>query len=149
MRHPALSRTGVNVTIGLDTEKAATFGTLLNLAYLLAKDQEEDLSVEDILQMQTINCARALRIGDWLGSLEVGKRADIVIRSADCPHVRPRVNYERQQLLISGSRSVDTVIVDGRVVVKGGRHTSVDHEVIYETADKAADRLARRVLGAG
>ena len=74
--------------------------------------------------MMTINAAKALRLEDRLGSIEAGKRADIVIRNDATPEAWPRINMERQQLLLARSRSVDTVIVDGRVVLRGGRTPS-------------------------
>ena len=141
---PELSGRGVNVTIGTDVSKASSFGDQLFSAYVLTRDQGDYLSPEDLLQIQTLNGAKALRLDDRLGSLEVGKRADLVIRTNDRPEVWPRVQVERQQLLLARSRSIDTVIVDGRIVVKGGRHTLLDEAVVYELAQKTAERMMAR-----
>ena len=94
--------------------------------------------------MYTINGAKALKAEKTLGSLEVGKRADIVIRNNDAPEVWPRHNVVRHQLLLAKSRTVDTVLVDGEVLVKGGRLTRTDEDAIYETADKAARTMRQR-----
>ena len=144
---PALWHRGVNVTIGTDVSKAAAFGDQLYTAYVLARDQGDYLSPEDLLEMQTRGGARAFGLGDRLGSLEVGKRADLVIRRTDLAEVWPRFNIERQQLLLARSRSVDTVIVDGRVVLKGGRHTLLDDGAVYARAQAAAERMWARVNG--
>ena len=110
-------------------------------AYLLARDQGDYISPEDLLQMQTLNGAKALGVADRLGSLEPGKRADIVIRNSDTPEAWPNHNQVRNHLLLAKSRSIDTVIVDGEVLVKGGRITRMDEHPIYALADAAARRI--------
>ena len=140
-RIPELSRRGVNVAIGTDVCRGSSFGDQLFTAYLLARDQGDYLSPEDLLAMQTINGAKALRLDDRLGSLEVGKRADLVIRTNDLPEAWPRINVERQQLLLARARSVDTVIVGGQIALKGGRLTRLDEAVVYELAQKTAERM--------
>ena len=141
---PTLFRRGTNVCIGLDVSKAASFGDQIYSAYLLARDQGDYLSPEDLLQMHTLNAARGLRLGHRLGSLEPGKRADIVIRSADLPEVRPSHNRVRNHLLIAKSRSVDTVMVDGEVLVKDGRLTRMDEAPVYALAERAAGTILER-----
>ena len=146
-RIPELFHRGVNVSIGADLCKAIGFGDQLYTAYVMARDQGDFLSIEDVLQIQTINGAKALGLADRLGSLEPGKRADIVVRNNDLPDAWPRINMERVQLLLSRSKSVDTVIVDGRIVVKDGRHTLMDQNVVYDLAQKAAERIVERGAG--
>ena len=138
---PSLYRRGVNISIGLDVSKAASFGDQMYSAYLLARDQGDYLSPEDLLQMHTLNAAKALRIGDRLGSLEAGKRADIVIRHGDTPELWPRHNQVRNHLLLAKSRTIDTVMVDGEILVKHGRLTRMDEGPIYELAEQAARRM--------
>ena len=143
---PTLHRRGTNITIGLDVSKAATFADQMYSAYLLARDQGDYISPEDLLQMQTLNGAKALGVADRLGSLEPGKRADIVIRNTNTPEVWPSHNQVRNHLLLAKSRSIDTVMVDGEVLVKGGRITRMDEPPIYALADAAARRIR---VGAG
>src|SRR5262249_12894946 len=125
-RIPKLFKRGVNVALGLDVSKAASWGDQPHMAYLIARDQGEHLSPDDLLEMEPLNAARAMGWDSWLGSLEPGKRADIVIRSNERPETWPRHNAERQHLLLARGKSVDTVIVDGQVRIKAGRHTSLD-----------------------
>jgi cytosine/adenosine deaminase-related metal-dependent hydrolase len=94
--------------------------------------------------MHTINGARALMLEDRIGSIEAGKRADIVIRTNAVPEANPLHNLVRQHLIVAGSKSIDTVLVDGRVVVRGGRSTLVDEAVIYDIANRAAGRMRQR-----
>ena len=143
-RIPGLARRGVNVTLGLDVSKAASFGDQAYTAYVLARDQGDYLSPEDLLQMQTLNGARAMKVDSWLGSLEAGKRADIVVRRNDLPEAWPRHNTERQQILLARGKSVGIVMVDGEILIEGGRHAKLDENKIYERADRAAHTLRER-----
>ena len=141
---PSLHKRGVNICLGLDVSKAAAFGDQIYTAYLLARDQNEYVSPTDLLRMYTINGAKALMMDKMLGSLEAGKRADIVIRNNDVPEAWPRHNIVRHQLLLAKSRTVDTVLVDGEVLVKGGRLTRMDEGAVYELADQAARTMRKR-----
>jgi 5-methylthioadenosine/S-adenosylhomocysteine deaminase len=102
------------------------------------------VSPDDLLIMHTSNGARALQLEDRLGSIETGKRADIVIRTNAVPGAIPTYNLERQHLLVAGASSIDTVIVDGQIVVKSGHSTLVDENVVYQLADRAAQRMRQR-----
>ena len=130
--------------LAVDVSKAASFGDQIYTAYLLARDQGEYISPTDLLRMYTINGAKALMMDKEIGSLEAGKRADIVIRNNDTPEAWPRHNAVRHQLLLAKSRTVDTVLVDGEVLVKGGRLTRMDESAVYESADKAARVMRKR-----
>jgi 5-methylthioadenosine/S-adenosylhomocysteine deaminase len=142
---PALYHGGANVTLGLDVSKAASFGSnQIFVNYLLARDQGDYVSPEDLLRMHTINGARALMLEDRIGSIEPGKRADLVIRTNAVPEANPLHNLVRQHLIVAGSKSIDTVLVDGRIVVRGGRSTLVDEAVIYDVANRAAGRMRQR-----
>jgi 5-methylthioadenosine/S-adenosylhomocysteine deaminase len=94
--------------------------------------------------MQTLNGAKAMGLADRLGSLEAGKRADIVIHASDRPESWPRRNRERQTILLARGKSVDTVLVDGEILMKGGRHTGLDEGALYARCDAAAKALYDR-----
>jgi len=142
---PALFHRGANVTLGLDVSKAGGFGcNQIYTNYVLARDQGDYVSPGDLLAMHTINGARAMQLEERLGSIEAGKRADIVIRTNAVPEAIPVYNLERQHLLVAGGKSIDTVIVDGRVVVQGGHSTLIDETAVYQLADKAAARMRER-----
>jgi hypothetical protein len=82
-------------------------------------------------------------LADMMGSLEPGKRADLVIRSGDLPEYQPG-HYPIQNLLLaSRGKSVDTVIVDGQIVVRGGHSTRVDEQVVYERETKCPQARPR------
>ena len=153
-RHAELYRAGVNVGLGSDSSNWANsfdIGRAATLAILAARDGRRDrtiLAAEDGLTMATVNGARAIGLGDRIGSLEPGKRADIVIRSEALPEAHPRTDPIAAIMYATGSKSVDTVIVDGRVVLEGGRPSLVDAEEVYRLVDGAAvavlDRMGYR-----
>jgi 5-methylthioadenosine/S-adenosylhomocysteine deaminase len=103
-----------------------------------------------VLEMATLNGARALGMEREIGSLEVGKKADIILLDLNVPNMRP-IHFGEysnicQNLVYSSlGNSVDTVLVDGEVVVAGGKLTKVDlGEIIRKHAELAADLLERR-----
>src|SRR6185369_6017241 len=117
---------GVPLAVGTDVAKAWSFGEMGWLAYLLARAGGGSLSSEDVLALQTRAGARAVGRDTDLGSIEPGKRADLVIRRNDLPESQPAADPVRQAMLVARGKSVDTVIIDGRIVVEGGRAVNVD-----------------------
>jgi len=144
-RMPELIKKGVNLTFGTDAAKIWTFGEMARIAYLVAREEGGYVPCETLLEMQTIGAAKAICRADELGSIEPGKRADIVIRRADTGETTPGLDPIRELMLISPAKTVDTVIVDGRVVVRHGRLTLADEGEIYAKARASARRVAAEV----
>lgn len=99
-----------------------------------------------VLEMCTIIPARALGMDRDIGSLEVGKKADIIIVNTRQPHLAPfgvmpvqRVVYHAQ------GNDVDTVIVDGEIMMEGRRMTQCDEKRILSDAEKAFEDMKRRL----
>ena len=153
-KYAELRAQGVNVALGSDS---ATSGARADLslqgllAVLTAREkggEGEPLRAEDALEMATVAGARALGLEEQLGSLEPGKRADLVIRSSDRPEAQPvteRTDVVQNLIFSAGSQSIDTVLVDGRIVLKGGRSTLVDEGAIYAKASESARRMTDRL----
>jgi cytosine/adenosine deaminase-related metal-dependent hydrolase len=144
-RAPDMYRRGVPVATGADVAKVWAFGEQGLVAYLIARDGGTYLSPEHILEMQTLCGARAMGMQDVIGSLEVGKRADIVVRTDDVPEAHPRLDVIRNLALVSRTKSVRTVIVDGEIILKDGRPTRVEDAEVYEIAEKASASMAKRL----
>lgn len=140
---PALHRRGTAVAFGTDIAKAWAFGDLGLIAYLVSKEWGEFLCAEQILEMFTLGGARAIGRDD-LGSLEPGKRADLVIRTFEPPDTQPNVDIVRQLALISRTKAVDTVICNGEIIVRHGRLTRLDETEIYRIAQRSATATAAR-----
>jgi 5-methylthioadenosine/S-adenosylhomocysteine deaminase len=144
-RLPELMRRGANVALAIDITTDASVGTSAAAAFLAAGNARTPIGPEDILEMQTVRAARVAGLAHDIGSLEPGKRADIVIRSPLAPEVQPAVNPVHQLALLSSASSVDTVIVDGRIVLRNGRSTRVDEAEAYATVKKTVERRMRRL----
>ena len=95
--------------------------------------------------MATINGAKAIGMSDTLGSLEVGKKADLVIRKSDLPESFPELDPIRSVIFSSRSRSVDTVIVDGQIIVKGACSTRVDEQEIFARSNEISQDVLERL----
>ena len=149
--HLELYRRGVAVALGSD---ASNYSGSLDvadqafLALLTARERSlepDALLADDALAMCTIHGARAAGLADEIGSLEEGKRADMVVRRADVPEAAPGLDPVRDLVLATRSRGVATVIVDGEVIVEAGRSTRVDEERVRAEAGSAARGLLARM----
>ncbi len=148
-------RAGIDVGLGSDGEKENNNLDLLEemkFASLLQKVSTLDPTVGDpwdILDLATRSGAVALGLGDITGTLEVGKRADIVTVDLRQLHTTPLFhgsdfNAPAHLVFSAGGADVRGVWVDGRAVVVGGEVVSVDAEVVRLRAQAAAEELFER-----
>ena len=89
-----------------------------------------------VLEMVTIDAARTLGREADLGSIEVGKKADIVLLDLRKPHLAPANMPLYRATCFANGADIDTTIVDGRILMRGGRVTSVDEAAILDAADR-------------
>jgi len=101
----------------------------------------------DVFRMATLDGAAALGRDHDLGSLAVGKKADLVLFDFRRAHLTPAFNPVGTLVHTGHGRDVASVIVDGRIVVENGRATLVDDECIRRKGAAAAEKLWRRVTG--
>ncbi len=151
----ALRAAGVTVGLGSDGEKENNdldlFGEM-KAAALLEKVSTLDPMVGDpwtVLQMATVEGARALGLEAVTGSLEVGKRADVVVASLRGLHTTPVLrgslsNVVAHLVFSSTGRDVRDVWVDGRPAVRDRRLVAVDEADVRTTAQAAAEELFER-----
>lgn len=150
-RHAELWRRGANVALGSDSANWSNSFDLwrqANLAVLSARDSHGDrtyLIAEDGLEMATRGGARACGMDAQIGSLEVGKRADIVIHTLNRPELIPTTNMIRNLFYASGSKSVHTVIVNGKVVLQDGAFVGLDEAGILAHINEASLALISRM----
>src|SRR5262245_13871657 len=100
----------------------------------------------EVIEMATINGARALGIGDVTGSLTPGKRADIILIRGNDVNVAPIANIETTVVQSATPANVDTVLVDGRIVKRHGKLVAYDVEKVVREAKASALRI-RSVAG--
>jgi cytosine/adenosine deaminase-related metal-dependent hydrolase len=150
-RHAELWRRGANIGLGSDSANWSNDFDLFrqaNLALLTARDSHEDrtyLLAEDVLRMATRGGARAAGLEDRIGSIEVGKRADLVLHTLDRPELRPVTDMVRNLVYASRSKSIRTVIVDGRVVLEDGAFPGLDEPALLARIDAGAGAMLRRM----
>jgi cytosine/adenosine deaminase-related metal-dependent hydrolase len=143
-RFPEMLDAGIAVSLGGDSGNGSNHFDMLRLMYLAAvvfKDARLDVRVmgaERVLEMATLRGAEALRLERAIGSLEPGKRADLVLYDLDTPEWRPLLNPVNNLVYAASGASVRTVIVDGRIVLDEGRVTTVDEREIYDRVEHLA-----------
>ena len=144
---PELLAAGISV--GLGTDGAASNNNLdmfeeMDSAAKLHKLVRQDstaMPAKTVFAMATIGGAKALGLGDRVGSLEAGKLADIVLIDIREPSLTPLYDvYSHLVYAIKGNH-VDTVLVNGRVIVQGGRVRTVNTEEILEKAKAIQARI--------
>jgi cytosine/adenosine deaminase-related metal-dependent hydrolase len=152
-RVPELLRRGIAVGLGTDGPNCGASGPLFEVMKLAAcvhrlaePDGDRWVSAEDAFRMATIGGARALGLDGEIGSIEPGKRADLVLLDAAAPHLAPLNDPVRQVVYGETGRAVQTVLVDGQVVVEGGRPTRVDTRALVADARELGGRLRARAL---
>ena len=102
---------------------------------------------ERALEMATLRGAEALLLDEAIGSIEAGKRADLVLYDLDTPEWRPLLNPVNNLVYAATGASVRTVLIDGRVVLDEGRLTTLDERAVYERAEALArQQIARAGL---
>ncbi len=120
--------------------------TELRHAALLAKVKTgtTTLPAPQAFRLATIDGARALGIDDEVGSIEVGKRADLVVVRLDGPHVEPGGDVYSRLVYACTARDVEHVMVDGEPVVARGQHLKLDRERVLRQAREQARKLTAR-----
>lgn len=147
---PEMLAAGVNVAIGTDGNNASNYSDLIRATYLVAglfKDSRRDprmVPAELAFEMATLHGARALGLEDEIGSIEVGKRADLVLHDRRRPEWTPLLNVANQLVYSADGRGVHTVFVDGEKVVENYRLTTIDTGALYERAQRAGEAIVAR-----
>lgn len=150
---PEMLASGIPVALG--TDGAASNNSLdmfkeMKLASLLAKARRLDptvLPAMKALEMATINGAAALGLQAELGSLEVGKKADLIIVDLRKPHLSPMHDIVSHLVYSASGSDVDTVIVDGKILMEKGEVLTLDEEKVLELAQRTSDDLVSRLGG--
>src|SRR5262245_47448393 len=143
-RFPEMHRRGTDIAFGTDVAKAWAFGELGFIAYLVSREWGDYMPSESLLEIFTRGGARALGLEKEVGSIEAGKRADIVIRSTDMPDAQPNVAPVKQLMLVSRTKGVDTVLCNGEVLMRRGSLTRLDEAEAYAIGRASARRMAER-----
>lgn len=144
---PALLAKGA--VVGLGTDGAASNNNLdllgeMRTAALLHKVTTGNptvLPAYQVLEMATCGGARALGLEGEVGRLLPGRRADLILIDMEQPHLCPRHNIAAHLVYSAHATDVHAVIIDGRIVVEGGRILTIDEEEVMREVARRAPRL--------
>jgi 5-methylthioadenosine/S-adenosylhomocysteine deaminase len=141
------------VRLGLGTDGAASNNDLdmfeeMLTAALLAKHTSGDPTAAPaaaVLEMATLGGARALGMEDRIGSLEPGKRADLVVVGLDEPRLHPLFDPVSHLVYVAKGADVRDVVVEGRVIMRDRRVLTLDERAVVAEADRLRDQVRRSV----
>ncbi|MCR5477801.1 MAG: amidohydrolase [Lachnospiraceae bacterium] len=147
---PEMLEKGINVCIG--TDGAASNNSLnliheMSLVTLIHKGTHRDpqcVSAVDAFRFATIGGARGLGLEDRIGSIEVGKKADLAIFRLKTPSMWPVNNPIAALSYSANGTEAETVIIDGRVTMENGRVLTLDEERILKETEKIMKRIGNR-----
>ena len=148
---PKLLEKRINVTIGADG--AACNDNLdlfkdMKLAALLSRISKGSetfaTSAMDILESATKAGAKALGMSDRIGSIELGKKADLVLVSLCNPEMTPLFNIPNQLVYATDGHNVETVIIDGKIVLKNRKLTHIKETDLISNSQSMAKRIAEK-----
>ena len=133
---------GINVTLGTDGQGSGNNLDMFETMKIAALAQggihenEERISSEDVIKMATINGAKLLGLDDKIGSIEVGKEADIIIvdisENLDNIKMLPNKNIVSNLVYNTEGRCVDTTIINGEILMENREIKFIDAEEIIE-----------------
>lgn len=146
---PVVELLAAGIPVGLGTDGAASNNDLdlfdeMDSAAKLHKFTNADptaLPAETVFRMATMGGARVLNLHDRIGSLEPGKRADIVLLDTRRAGLTPLYNVYSHLVYAARGSDVSTVLVNGRVVVRDGRVLTVDEAEVMERAYTFRDQV--------
>jgi len=148
---PEMLDAGVTVALGADGAPCNNNLDIfheLRFAALIHKPRKgpKAMPALRVLEMATINGARALGLEHELGSLEAGKKADITMLRRDGLHTHPNLDVDpvAQVVYAHKSSDVDTVIIDGRVVMRNRELTLLDENELRTRANQSIERLLNK-----
>ncbi|NLL80770.1 MAG: amidohydrolase [Tissierellia bacterium] len=141
---------GIRVALGTDgasSNNSLNMFEEIKLASIVNKAVNLDavsVSSFDALKMATVNGAMALDIVDEVGTIEVGKKADIILIDFDKPHLYPKHNIISALTYSVQGSDVDTVIIDGKIIMEKREIKTLDIEKIKYLTEKYAKDLIKR-----
>jgi 5-methylthioadenosine/S-adenosylhomocysteine deaminase len=146
---PQMLKAGI--AVGLGTDGAASnndldlweeMDTAAKLHKLIAKDPTV-LNAKEALEMATINGARAIHLDKEIGSLEPGKRADLILVNIESAHQWPLYNVYSQLVYATKAADVETVMINGRLVMEDREVATIDAAAVRQKAREYGDRIRK------
>ena len=146
---PELLEKGVNVALGTDGPASNNnfnlFEEMKTSALVHKLESPENIDEQQVLDMATINGAKALGLEDEIGSIEEGKKADLLVIDLDQTELRPFHGRKGlvSNLVFSFNGSPEKVYVNGEKVMDGGKVTGLDREKLFQTVQSRSEKFER------
>ena len=143
---PALRAAGVPIAMGTDNNTNDLF-EVMRVAMITERIRRDDAfpgmvpQPEDVLADATLGSARAVRQTATIGSLEVGKKADILVLDTQRVHLVPAVRIVSAWIHNGQPSDIESVMIDGQFVMRDRKITTVDEAAIIAEADKVGKRV--------
>lgn len=138
---------GINIALGTDGPSSNNNQDMfeeIHIAAILNKSVANDttfLPAYEVLEMATINGAKALGIDHLVGSLEIGKRADVILLDLKKPHMYPLHNLMSSLVYSVNSSDVKTVIVDGKILYDNYQFKTINIDEVFEQSLHHSQKL--------
>jgi cytosine/adenosine deaminase-related metal-dependent hydrolase len=144
-----LLEAGVKTSISIDhtSAYACDYFQCMRILYALQLHrfgQKMRLTAKRLVRLATLDGAVDLNIAQRTGSLTPGKRADLILVRTTDINMTPLSDPYEALVTYAQPRNVDTVMVDGRILVRGGRFTALDHAEVLRQANESASALRAR-----
>ncbi len=139
----ALKQAGANVVLGTDN-MTGDMVEAMRLALMIGRIKTGESTVlpsMEILEMATLNGARAVGLEKEIGSLEKGKKADLILLDLKKPHLVPVIDAAADIVHYGISSDVDTVIVGGRILMEGREVKTLNETEVMQQAQRTTERL--------
>ncbi|MCM1125668.1 MAG: amidohydrolase [Lachnospiraceae bacterium] len=144
---PEMMEKGINVCLGTDGAASNNSLNMFHEMSLLAlihkgvKRTPQCISAKENIRIATINGARALGLEKEIGSLEVGKKADIAVLNLNTPSLTPRNNLIAGLSYSADGSEVETVIIDGKITMENRKILTMDEELVYKKVNEIIVRM--------
>lgn len=138
---------GILVALGTDgqgsTNTLDMFEEIKSAAYLqkVSYEKASAISAEDVLKMATINGAKVMGLENEIGSLEVGKKADIIIIDLNKPHLCPVHDLYSTLAYSANGADVESVIIDGKLVMENRNLLTINEEFVIKKCNEIVQNL--------
>ena len=147
---PEMMQVGVNVSLGGDGGPSNNCYDMIRemkTASLLQKARLLDplvMNAEAVLEIATINGARALGLQKEIGSIEIGKKADMILVRLKEPHLMPIISPLSNLVYAAEGSDVDTAIIDGKIIMENRVVKTLDESKILKQAIERGEKLLER-----
>jgi len=148
---PEMQNSNINISLG--TDGAASNNCLdmfqtMKFCSLIHKQHRWDpeiLPAQEVLDFATIQGSKTLNINDKIGSIEIGKNADIIIIDLNKPHLTPKHDYISHLIYSAKGSDVETSIINGKPIYLNNKFLNIDENKILDDAEKCAKNLTSKL----